>query len=84
MAGKQRAKLPEAMKAPCEESTAPTAAMAETRSARKRPSRSSASSALVIVSRAWLSLRKDSARVDIQWTGRPTCLAATSSATYSA
>ncbi len=59
------------------------AAIARMRKARNRPSLSSASSASMTVSRAWLSLMKASERVDIQWTARPVNLAATSSAGYS-
>ena len=54
------------------------AAMVFTRSARKLPSLSSASSASVTLSRACASLRKASVRVLIHFTGRPVSLDASS------
>jgi hypothetical protein len=53
------------------------------RTARKRPSASSASSASTSWSRPWLSERKLSERESVHFTGRPSSRAACSSAGYS-
>ncbi len=57
---------------------APILATVLTRSARKRPSASSASAASVTLSRPWASAMKDSERVSIHFTGRPTRFEASS------